>query len=266
MKLTMLGTGHATVTKGYNTCFVLSEQDRHFLVDAGGGNQILRILEEEAIPLSGICDIFVSHAHTDHVLGVVWMIRMAGQRINQGKYEGRLRVFCHQELSEEIQTICRITLPGKITRLFGERIVFAVVQDGQMQEIIGHNVRFFDIGSAKMKQFGFAIRLDGGRQLAFAGDEPLSERASRELVNYDWLMHEAFCLYEERDIFHPYEKYHSTVKDACESAERLGIKNLILYHTEDTHLQERKQRYTLEGKKYFSGNLFVPDDREAFEI
>ena len=112
----------------------------------------------------------------------------------------------------------------------------------------------------------FAIRLDGGRQLAFAGDEPLSERASRELVNYDWLMHEAFCLYEERDIFHPYEKYHSTVKDACESAERLGIKNLILYHTEDTHLQERKQRYTLEGKKYFSGNLFVPDDREAFEI
>ena len=52
MKLTMLGTGHATVTKCYNTCFVLSEQDRHFLVDAGGGNQILRILEEEAIPLS----------------------------------------------------------------------------------------------------------------------------------------------------------------------------------------------------------------------
>lgn len=73
-----------------------------------------------------------------------------------------------------------------------------------------------------MKQFGFAIRLDGGRQLAFAGDEPLSERASREFVNYDWLMHEAICLYEERDISHPYEKYHSTVKDVCESAERMG--------------------------------------------
>ena len=32
----------------------------------------------------------------------------------------------------------------------------------------------------------------------------------------DWLLHEAFCLYAERDIWKPYEKHHSTVKDACE--------------------------------------------------
>ena len=36
MKLTMLGTGHATVTKCYNTCFALTEGGQHFLVDAGG--------------------------------------------------------------------------------------------------------------------------------------------------------------------------------------------------------------------------------------
>ena len=44
MKLTMLGTGHATVTKCYNTCFALTEGNRHFLVDAGGGNGILERL------------------------------------------------------------------------------------------------------------------------------------------------------------------------------------------------------------------------------
>lgn len=55
MRLTMLGTGHATVTKCYNTCFTLSEGEEYFLVDAGGGNWILRILEEEKIPL---CSIF----------------------------------------------------------------------------------------------------------------------------------------------------------------------------------------------------------------
>ena len=41
MKLTMLGTGHAVVTECYNTCFVLSENNKHFLVDGGGGSTIL---------------------------------------------------------------------------------------------------------------------------------------------------------------------------------------------------------------------------------
>ena len=44
MKITMLGTGHATVTKCYNTCFTISENGKHFLVDAGGGNGILWML------------------------------------------------------------------------------------------------------------------------------------------------------------------------------------------------------------------------------
>lgn len=37
MKITMLGTGHATVTECYNTCFVLHEDDKYFMVDGGGG-------------------------------------------------------------------------------------------------------------------------------------------------------------------------------------------------------------------------------------
>lgn len=41
MKLTILGTGNATVTECYNTCFVISDDDRHFMVDGGGGNTIL---------------------------------------------------------------------------------------------------------------------------------------------------------------------------------------------------------------------------------
>ena len=38
MKLTILGTGNASVTECYNTCFVLSNAQGSFLVDGGGGN------------------------------------------------------------------------------------------------------------------------------------------------------------------------------------------------------------------------------------
>ena len=62
-----------------------------------------------------------------------------------------------------------------------------------------------------------------------------------------WLLHEAFCLYSEADIYKPYEKHHSTVKDACLLAEQLKVKNLVLYHSEDQHIDERKRLYSEEG-------------------
>ena len=116
-----------------------------------------------------------------------------------------------------------------------------------------------------MKQFGFVLTKED-KKLAFCGDVPLKESLLSYVQGSDWMLHEAFCLYEERDIFKPYEKEHSTVKDACELGERLGIKNLLLYHTEDKHISERKALYTKEGSPYFSGSLYVPDDGESFDI
>ena len=81
-----------------------------------------------------------------------------------------------------------------------------------------------------------------------------------------WLLHEAFCEDAQEAFFHAHEYFHSTVKEACETAERLGVKNLVLYHSEDYFLKERKQRYLAEGRKFFSGGLYVPDDLETIEL
>ena len=42
--LYVFGTGNAAVTNLYNTCFALRDSDEYFMVDAGGGNGILKIL------------------------------------------------------------------------------------------------------------------------------------------------------------------------------------------------------------------------------
>ena len=44
------------------------------------------------------------------------------------------------------------------------------------------------------------------------------------------------------------------------------MKNLLLYHTEDSQLENRKKLYSDEGKQFYTGNLFIPDDNEYFEI
>ena len=80
------------------------------------------------------------------------------------------------------------------------------------------------------------------------------------------MLHEAFCLYSQADIFKPYEKHHSTVKDSCELAERLGVRNLLLYHTEDRNFLNRKALYMEEGQQYYHGKLWIPDDLETMEL
>lgn len=266
MKLTMLGTGHASVTECYNTCFVLSEGNRHFLVDTGGGNQILKRLKDAGIRLEDVHDIFITHEHIDHLLGLIWLIRMAGQKMEQGKYEGELRIYCHRELVSTIRTIAELTIQKKVTKHIGGRIQMIPLENGEEREIIGCPVTFFDIESTKAKQYGFSMFFADGKKLSCCGDEPYNPCEYEYVKGSDWLMHEAFCLFAEADKFQPYEKHHGTVKEACELAEKLQVPNLILYHTEEKNLVRRKELYTAEGQEFYHGNLYVPDDMEEIEL
>ncbi|MCM1495113.1 MAG: MBL fold metallo-hydrolase [Bacteroides sp.] len=267
MKLTMLGTGNATVTECFNTCFVFSnEEDMHFLVDTGGGNRILKVLKDCNISLEGIHDIFLTHEHIDHLLGIFWLIRMIGTKMNQGTYQGTLSIYCHSELIDKICAMAEMMIQKKVCRHIGRDILFIAIDNGEQMKILDSDVTFFDIYSTKATQFGFTMVTKDGIKLACLGDEPYNPKNEGFVRDSDWMMHEAFCLFREAEQFAPYEKHHSTVKEACEAASRLGAANLILYHTEETHLENRKELYTEEGRQYYSGNLYVPDDKECFEI
>ena len=98
------------------------------------------------------------------------------------------------------------------------------------------------------------------------GDEPYNPLCVRYAKNADYLMSEAFCLYEDRDLFRPYEKHHSTVLDSARIAQDLHVNTLILYHTEDRTLDSRRRRYTAEAKTVFNGKIIVPDDLEKIAI
>lgn len=264
--LTMLGTGNATVTRCFNTCFAIRTDSGVFLTDAGGGNGILERLERAGIALTEIHELFVTHAHTDHILGVIWVLRMVGQLINAGKYAGELTVYAHDEALEVIDWVCRRTLPGKVSRHLGGRIRLVEMQDGAAFTAAGMEALAFDIGSTKAKQFGYRLALPGGRTLVCLGDEPFNERNRALVQGADWLLCEAFCLAADAARFKPYEKHHSTAQDAGRLAAELGVQNLLLYHTEDKTLSTRRAAYTAEAAASFSGRIEVPDDGECLGL
>lgn len=265
-KLHILGTGCAMVTRCYNTCFTLTDGKEHFLVDTGGGNTILTNLEKCSIPIDRIHHVFISHSHNDHIMGLVWIIRAVAQKIINGKYEGSLFIYCDKVNIDAIRTICSLVLQKKFTKYFDDRIVFVQINNNFTADILSWKINFFDIKSTKELQYGFCTELSGGKKLTFLGDEPYREELKEYSEGVDYLLHEAYCLYSQKDIFHPYEKHHVTVKDACENAARLGVKNVLLYHTEDKNITDRKHLYLEEGMKYFNGNIYIPDDLDVIEL
>lgn len=266
-ELVMLGTGSALVTHCFNTCFAVKlSEDKYFLTDAGGGNGILRQFELAQLDWNKLRYMFVTHGHTDHVLGVIWVIRKIAELMNQGKYTGKFHIYCHDVVKNMLRVMTELTLKKKDLARVGQDILLNELTDGDSVEFAALRLTAFDICSPKAKQFGYELKFADGLRLCCLGDEPYNEHAEPYAKGADWLLSEAFCKYEDRDIFKPYEKNHSTCKEAGEIAAALQVKNLVLYHTEDKTLPRRKVEYTAEARKYYDGNIFVPDDLEVIAL
>lgn len=265
-KIIMLGTGNGFVYDCYNTCFLLQNDDQYFLIDTGGSAHVVQNLEKLDIHLNQIHDIFISHCHTDHILGLFWLLKKITGMVRSGNYEGKLNIYCNDEVAHSIQNIYPNLFPQVYVEMIASYLNIIILNDNETRIITNRNYTFFDVKAKGNKLFGFETILDNHEKLIFLGDETCNPEMYERLKNAEYVMHEAFCLDSEQDIFKPYEKRHSTVKSVCESFENLQIKNLILFHTEDTHLSDRKKLYTNEGKKYFSGNILVPDDLEVINL
>jgi ribonuclease Z len=163
-------------------------------------------------------------------------------------------------------TMTKMTLKKKDFARVGTDILVHEVQDGEQVELPFAQMTAFDICSTKAKQYGYQLLFPDGMKFTCLGDEPYNEHDREYAAGADWLLAEAFCRYEDREVFKPYEKNHSTVKEASELAEELGARNLVLYHTDDKHIETRKQDYSAEAAKYYHGKIYVPDDLDVIEL
>lgn len=263
-KILMLGVGNGGTLELFNTCFTVQNGKGNFLVDMGGSIEILRNLNLAGIDYKSIKHIFVSHSHTDHILGLFWYFKKMGRYALNWKVQDKINIYCNDVVFDAIKGVSKYILPAKLMDAVYGIVDFHILQDGDVYTINGIDYTFMDMQAKGTKLFGFKCNLNS-KQFAFLGDETLNPRLYKNIENFDYVMHEAFCLEEEENIFHAYEKNHSTTKSVSEVMNKLNVKNLILFHTEDTH-KDRKKLYTSEAQTYFNGKVFVPDELEIIEI
>ena len=263
-KIIMLGTGNGGTLDLYNTCFVIQNDNGNFLVDTGGSIEIIKRLNKVDIDIKEIKHIFISHSHTDHILGIIWMFKKLGRASVNGDINTKINIYCNNVVYDAIMGVSKYILPEKLIAGVLNVVNFHIVDNDEKVNINGIEYTFFDINARGTKQFGFECMLNGKR-LIFLGDETLNANLYERVQGADYVMHEAFCLDAEESIFHAYEKNHSTVKSACIEMNKLNVKNLILYHTEESH-NNKKELYLKEAKDYFDNNVIVPKDLEEIII
>lgn len=264
MKVVMLGTGMGTVMDLYNTCFVMQNDRGAFLIDAGGSIEIKKRLKKANIKLEDLENVFISHSHADHILGLVWLLKGMAGVIMKSTHKNKMNIYCNDKVYEAIKGIFSYTLPQNLLEKIYDYVNFIILDNGSCYDINGVYYEFFDICAKGSKQYGFSCMLDK-KKFVFLGDEPLNSLLKEKVRDADYVMHEAFCLDKEKDIFHPYEKNHSTALSTAKVMSELNVKNLILYHTEESH-RDKSELYKEEAANEFLGNIIVPNDMEVIEL
>lgn len=276
-KITMLGTGHAMTFKCYNTCFVYENENGKMLVDTGGGNQLLGQMQSAGINSQDIKAVFISHKHTDHLMGLFWLFRGPGT--------SGMEIYLHEDLMNVVLGVLKLLYPDSFDT-FTKNNSFITVKHGDEAEILGRKFRFLDLNSPNVTQYGFVMTMEDGGKFAFHGDVPFEEGNRAELTGMKYLMHEAFNLESDKGFGmpgapggpppgpggpmspdgKPRKMGHSTVKQAASYAQSLKAENLILVHGSDNDIENRKAKYIAEASEEYTGVIYAPNDLEVIEL
>lgn len=265
-ELIMIGTGSAFSRHSYNSCFAIKSESFLLLVDAGGGNGIFAALQKSGIAVADIHHLFITHVHADHVLGAIWLIRGVVNMVKDSLYSDKLNIYGNKSVINAICRICQMTFLNADYDKMADCIKFVEVCNDDIFQIQNVSFRCFDVCSVNVEQTGFRMTLEGGTEIVCLGDESLTLRNSCNAVNCDILICGAFCRYADKEIYQPYEKYHSTVRDVAVLAEMFNIRNLVLVHCEDDDLTHRQELYQDEAADYYSGMVIVPTDGERLRL
>ena len=197
---------------------------------------------------------------------MIWIYRYVDIAMGKGIYDGTLNIYYHDEVAKIIRDQIHTLLRKEQQRFIDKRILIHIVNDHQKEKILNYDLEFLDIISKSDKQYGFKTTLNNGKTICFLGVESLDERLYDDIRNSDYVLHEAFCLEIEADKFKARKKNHDTVKSASIKAQNIEAKNLILWHTHENLKNQRQTKYLKEAKKYFKGNVYVPNDFDIINL
>lgn len=268
--IVMLGTGTPRPTPdvmGPATAVVVG--NRVFLVDAGEG--VERRLAAAHLPVDGVTALFVTHLHSDHVLGLAdliftsWVVGRARPFPAYGPHGlRRMTDHLYAAFQEDIQIRTRgleRESPG------GFRIAVHEIKPGIIYDSAGVRVTAFLVEHGAWKE-AYGYRFDTpDRSIVLSGDTRPSDELVRMAAGVDVLIHEV----QPSDSTRPpgtrtaaewaayVRQYHTTAVQLGELAKRIQPKLLVVYHD---GRRAPRQQILAEIRRSYAGPVVLAEDLE----
>ncbi|UPV75442.1 ribonuclease Z [Halorussus limi] len=301
MRVTFLGTGGAVPTTERNPSSVLvnREGDR-LLFDAGEGTQRQMMRFGTGFTIS---EIFVTHLHGDHVLGLPGLV----QTLDFNDREEALTVYTPAGTEEEIDALIHAAdnRPSFPVHVYGvgpdeaavrrddyevrtvrtdhdtNSLGYVLVEDDRKGRFDREKAE--ELGVPVGPKFsrlheGESVELDDGtvvdpeqvvgdprpgRRFVYTGDTRPSAEVAEVADEADLLVHDATFAEDRAD--RASDTGHSTARQAGEIASRADVRRLALTHISSRYAGDISD-HLAEAREVFDGEAFVPDDGETLDV
>lgn len=197
IRVTLLGTGcPPPAMNRFGPSTLVEAGEQKFIFDAGRG--ALQRLKELAVPWQSIQGVFLTHLHSDHVVGFpdLWL---TGWLIVPGRNaplhvwgpRGTTAMMSHLKQAFEFDINIRIQNDGASPE--GVALLTEDISAGVVYEQRGVKVTAFEVDHAPVRP-AFGYRIDyAGRSVVLSGDTRISENLIRHAQGVDVLVHEVFA-------------------------------------------------------------------------
>lgn len=300
-KVNILGCGSATPSlRHMPSCQVVDHRDRLMMVDCGEGAQLA--MRRMRLKYSRLNNIFISHLHGDHFLGLPGLLSTMALHENSG----RVNIYCFpagiELLRRTLAVFCRETPfeivyhpiePGHATILDTHALTvetfplyhrvpavgFLLREKPKPRHIDGDSVRFFGVPVAQMQAIraGADFLTPDGRVIpnarltrdpdptmsyAYCSDTAYDERVAAAISGVDTIYHES--TYLEDNAQKASERGHSTAAEAGRIATLAGARRLILGHYSKRY--DDDQPFAAEAARTFRGEIIAATEGMRIDL